>query len=235
MVGRESYARQRLRLKTTIAGVVVMAAWLGTPAGAPPAKADPCPDVTVVFARGTGEPPGVGAVGQNFVDAFRSDVAGAKTVDVYPVSYPASRDYPTGIDGVIDAGNHLRDVAARCPATKIVLGGYSQGAGVIALLTSNGTTAGSTALPTLPGPLPPAVADQVAAVALFGKPSADLLSSLDMPQFTVGPLYTAKTIDLCVDGDPICSAGQGNSIVPHLLYGVNGMTAQAAEFAAGRI
>ena len=189
----------------------------------------------MVFARGTDEPPGVGVVGQTFIDAIRSDVAGTGTVDVYPVNYPASRDYPTGVDGVIDAGNHVRDVAASCPATRIVLGGYSQGAAVISLLTSDGTSTGSTALPTLPGPLPPGMADQVAAVALFGKPSADLLNSLGMPQLIVSPLYAAKTIDLCVDGDPICSKDQTASIVPHLLYGVNGMAAQAAQFAAARL
>jgi cutinase len=161
-------------------------------------------------------------VGQTFVDAFRADVAGAKTVDVYPVNYPASRDYATGVDGVIDAGNHVRGVAANCPETEIVLGGYSQGAGVIALLTSDGTAAESPALPNLPGPLPPGVADQVAAVALFGKPSNELVNSLGMPPLTVGPLYAAKT-------------DQNNSIVPHLLYGVNGMAAQAARFAAGRL
>ncbi|MDA0250133.1 MAG: cutinase family protein [Actinomycetota bacterium] len=203
--------------------------------GPPLAQAAPCPDVDVVFARGTDEPPGVGVVGQTFVDAFRADVAGAKTVDVYPVNYPASRDYATGVDGVIDAGNHVRDVGASCPETEIVLGGYSQGAGVIALLTSDGTAAGSPALPNLPGPLPPGVADQVAAVALFGKPSNELVDSLGMPPLTVGPLYAAKTIDLCVDGDPICSTDLNNSIVPHLLYGVNGMAAQAARFAAGRL
>jgi len=224
-----------LKFTASAAVVVAVGAWLGPPIGAPSAAAAPCPDVDVVFARGTDEPPGVGVVGQTFIDAFRSDVAGAKTVAVYPVNYPASRDYPTGIDGVVDAGNHIRDVAANCPATKIVLGGYSQGAGVIALLTSDGITAGSTPLPALPAPLPPPVADQVAAVALFGKPSADLLNSLGMPQLAVGPLYTAKTIDLCVDGDPICSKDQANSIVPHLLYGVNGMAAQAAQFAAGRL
>lgn len=224
-----------MKFKASVAVVVSVIAWLSTPVGAPSATAAPCPDVDIVFARGTDEPPGVGVVGQTFIDAFRSDVAGAKTVDVYPVNYPASRDYPTGVDGVIDAGNHVRGVAASCPGTKIVLGGYSQGAGVIALLTSDGTTAGSTALPTLPAPLPPGVADQVAAVALFGKPSTDLLNSLGMPPLTVGPAYAAKTIDLCVDGDPICSKDQANSIVPHLLYGVNGMASQAAQFAAGRL
>nr|MEA1123053.1 cutinase family protein [Mycobacterium shigaense] len=31
------------------------------------ASAEPCPDVQVVFARGTGEDPGVGPTGQAFV------------------------------------------------------------------------------------------------------------------------------------------------------------------------
>ncbi len=224
-----------MKFKASVAVAVWLATWLGTAVGSPTALAEPCPDVDVVFARGTDEPPGVGVVGQTFVDAFRADVAGTKTVDVYPVNYPASRDYATGVDGVIDAGNHVRAVATSCPETEIVLGGYSQGAGVMALLTSDGTAADSAALPNLPGPLPPGVADRVAAVALFGKPSDALVTSLGIPPLTVGPLYAAKTIDLCVDGDPICSNDQNNSIVPHLLYGVNGMAGQAARFAAGRL
>ena len=214
---------------------VAVAVLLCTPfLSAPVAAAGPCPDVTLVFARGTDEPPGVGVIGQTFADALRSDIA-PRTVEVYAVNYPASRDYPTGVAGVVDAGNVVRDVVAGCPATRIVLGGYSQGAGVMALLTSDGSAAGSPALPGLPAPLPPSAADHVAAVALFGKPSPELVASLGMPPIAVGPLYAGRTIDLCVQGDPICSVDQGNSIVPHLLYGVNGMAAQAADFAARRL
>ena len=36
----------------------------------PVADAKPCADVEVVFARGSDEPPGVGKVGQAFVDAL---------------------------------------------------------------------------------------------------------------------------------------------------------------------
>ena len=74
--------RQRCEagLKFTAIAVVVVSvsAWLSAPMGAPSAAAAPCPDVDVVFARGTDEPPGVGVVGQTFIDAFRSDVAGAE-------------------------------------------------------------------------------------------------------------------------------------------------------------
>ena len=74
-------------------GAVVVTGWatlLGAPV--PAASAQACPDVDVVFARGTAEPPGVGGVGQVFVDALRSE-AGGKSVEVYPVNYVASADF----------------------------------------------------------------------------------------------------------------------------------------------
>lgn len=37
----------------------------------PTASADGCPDVEVVFARGTSEPPGLGRVGDGLVGALR--------------------------------------------------------------------------------------------------------------------------------------------------------------------
>ena len=58
----------------------------------PAASADPCPDVEVVFARGSGEPPGIGSVGGPFVDALRSQI-GSRSLGVYPVNYPASTDF----------------------------------------------------------------------------------------------------------------------------------------------
>ncbi|HET7739272.1 MAG TPA: cutinase family protein, partial [Mycobacterium sp.] len=96
---------------------------------APVAAAAPCPDVQVVYARGTFEPPGVGLTGQAFVDALRGKLPD-KSVDVYPVNYPASLDFARAADGVIDATNKVQDVAAKCPDTKMVLSGYSQGAAV---------------------------------------------------------------------------------------------------------
>ena len=65
----------------------------------------------MVFARGTTEPPGVGRVGQDFVDTLRSRV-GSRSLGVYPVNYPATTDFPTAIDGITDAGHHVESMAA---------------------------------------------------------------------------------------------------------------------------
>jgi cutinase len=191
--------------------------------------------VEVVFARGTFEPPGIGMTGDAFVDALRSHV-GAKSVDVYPVNYPASLDFQTAADGVIDASNKVRDMAANCPNTKMVLGGYSQGAAVIGYITTDALPPGFVPPAGITGPMPPEVADHVAAVALFGKPSNGFLNSIDRdaPPISVGHLYSGKTVDLCIPEDPICSPGGGDNGA-HTLYGTNGMTAQAADFAGRRL
>ncbi|MGA7053446.1 MAG: cutinase family protein [Mycobacterium sp.] len=208
-----------------------MPVWVLLVAPVPSAAAEPCPDVEVVFARGTTEPPGVGRVGQNFVDTLRSHI-GTKSLGVYPVNYPATTDFPTAVDGISDAGTHVESMAARCPKTKIVLGGYSQGAAVMGFVTYSQVPDGAHLIQALQ-PMPPEVADHVAAVALFGKPSSQFMSIINEPPITIGPAYAAKTIDLCVPNDPVCS-GSG---VPaaHRQYVEAGMVDQAADFAAGRL
>jgi cutinase len=213
---------------------VAMSALVCSPVNVPSAAADPCPDVEVVFARGTFEPAGVGGTGQAFVDALRAKVGG-KSLDVYPVNYPASLDFATAADGFIDATNKIRDVAATCPNTKMVLGGYSQGAAVMAYATEDAVPSGY-AMPAGIGPMPPEVANHVAAVALFGKPSSGFLQMIytGAPPITVGHLYTDKTTDLCIPEDSVCAPG-GNDNAAHNLYPVNGMADQAADFAARRL
>ena len=202
-------------------GAIASAAWVLPIAliQIPAAAADPCPDVEVVFARGTTEPPGVGGTGQAFVDSLRSQLGG-RSVAVYAVDYPASRDFDTSTPaGASDASSHIQSMAANCPNTRLVLGGYSQGAGGFDLSTTA---------------MPPQIADHVAAAALFGAPRsafADTLSPGPLP--TIGPLYAAKTIDLCVPNDPICSNGW--DMRAHVAYVETGMVNQAATFAASRL
>lgn len=84
--------------------------------------------------------------------------------------------------------------------------------------------------------MPPEVADHVAAVALFGKPSNQFLSDAGAPTVQIGPLYVAKTIDLCAPGDTICNgAPPGPPTGAHGSYATNGMVGQAAGFAASRL
>ena len=76
-----------VRLFAGLLCVGLMAIWTLPRPLVPSASAQPCPDIQVVFARGTGEPPGVGATGQAFIDALRPQI-GEKSFEVYPVNYP---------------------------------------------------------------------------------------------------------------------------------------------------
>ena len=218
-------------------GAAVVTGWALSGAPVPPALAQPsvqtqsCPDVEVVFARGTFEPPGLGGVGQSFVDSLRSAV-GDKSVGVYAVNYPASTDFPTGIIGIEDASAHVESMAANCPKTEIVLGGFSQGAAVAGFVTSAAVPEGVSAA-DVPGPMPPEVADHVAAVVLFGKPSNQFMNMVGQPPLTIGPLYAGKTIDLCVANDPICA--DNGEFAAHNLYVGNGMTGEATAFVVSRL
>ncbi|MBB2770116.1 cutinase family protein [Mycolicibacterium obuense] len=201
---------------------------------APVASAQPCPDVEVIFARGTAEPPGVGGTGQAFVDSLRSQL-GWRTLGVYAVNYPASGaftspDFPrTVVDGIRDATNRVQVMSVICPNTRLVLGGFSQGAMVSGLVTGDAVPQGATPAP-MPPALAPDVADNVAAVVLLGKPSGPFLQKYAMPPVVTGPLYAARTIELCAAGDPVC--GPGGSTTAHASYPVNGMVNQGAGFAA---
>ncbi len=224
-----------------LVGAAVMVTWAAmTVAPVPSAAADPCPDVDAIFARGTGEPPGVGGVGQAFVDVLRSQV-GSRSMSVYAVNYEASSDFGSGmdfartvVDGIRDASAHVESMAANCPNTRMVLGGFSQGAVVAGFVTAAVVPEG---VPTafVPAPMPPAMANHVAAVTLFGKPSDEFMRDVGAPPIVIGPLYKPKTIDLCAPGDNICNgAPVGPPGAAHAAYPVNGMVGQAATFAASR-
>ncbi|OBJ98588.1 cutinase [Mycolicibacterium fortuitum] len=185
------------------------------------ATAAPCPDVEVVFARGTNEPPGLGSVGGPFVEDLRARVS-PRTVDATPVDYPANNDFHNSTPAGTDAARSLiESFAASCPNTKMVLGGYSQGAAVIEQATSAAS---------------PQTAEHVAATALFGTPRTSFsgLLASGMPLPTLGAQYAANSIDQCNEGDPICWEG-GWDMGAHVSYVQSGKVAQAADFAASKL
>jgi cutinase len=161
------------------------------------------------------------------------------------VNYPASSDFGdrlafagTVVNGIRDAQAHVEFMAANCSRTRIVLGGYSQGAVVAGFATMDGVPVGVPAAydAYVPAPMPPQVSSHVAAVVLFGKPSDRFMSDVGAPPIVVGPMYAGKTVRYCILGDNICDgSGFAGPNALHVLYSVNGMTLAAAAFAASRL
>lgn len=205
--------------------LATVAAALANPGATPVASATDCPDAEVVFARGTNEPPGLGRVGDAFVDALRQQTPGLN-IDTYAVNYAASKLQIHGGDGANDTINHVKQTVSSCPSTKIVLGGYSQGASVMDIVAGvpiGGINFGSS--------LPPEYANNIAAVVTFGDIADRAGGSLP----TKSALLGSKALDLCNPVDPICHAGGGNEWSGHTEGYVPVYTTQAAAFVAAKL
>jgi cutinase len=213
------------------AGALFVAGLLTAPVLAPqpwsltPTASAACPDVEVDFARGREEGPGVGAVGQAFINALQRKVPN-KTIGAYGVNYPADVSATKGSN---DMSAHAQSMATSCPNTRQVLGGYSLGAAAAdVVIAMNQPGFGFT------NPLPPPVDSHVAAVALFGNATQKVVGAVPGPN----PAFAGKIIDLCAAGDPICTGGiQDLHWHSHLqpAYIDSGLVDQAANFVAGRL
>ena len=199
---------------------------------APPVQAAPCPEVEVVFARGRTEPPGAGQVGNAFIDALRSKTD--ESIGTYAVNYPADIEV---IEGANDMSKRIQYTAANCPDTALVLGGYSIGAAVADIVLG-----AQTKMFGYNNPLPPAMSDRIAAVALFGNGTIPFFG----PISEISPTYGGKTIDLCTATDPICSGNLNpDDIIGDFVgkwsahqqpaYIDSGLVDEAAAFVAARL
>jgi cutinase len=177
----------------------------------------------VIFARGTNDAPGLGNPGQSFVDSLKG-LVGGRTITTYAVNYPASYDFLAAADGADDAANHIAMMASSCPSTKLVLGGYSQGAAVVDMLAGIpplGNKIGEIGSAT---PLSSTLVPNIAAVAVFGNPATKFSNPI------TSSVFGSRAIDLCKDGDPICS--RGRNPFAHSDYVTAGLTDQAANYVA---
>ncbi|WP_216637282.1 cutinase family protein [Mycobacterium sp. GA-1285] len=190
------------------------------------ATSSSCSDIEVIFARGTDDTPGLGTPGTAFVNALRSLKSG-RTISTYAVNYPASYDFLAAADGAADATNRIAMLSQQCPSTRVVLGGYSQGAAVMDMLAGVpplGDKIGSIgSAPPLPGSLVP----NIAAVAVFGNPATKFSNPITKS------VFAGRAIDLCKDGDPICS--KGRNPFAHNDYVSAGLVQEAANFVAGLV
>lgn len=219
----------------------------GSSTGSSPAGAAPkCADVHVLFARGTvEEAPPLGVTGIAFGNSVRNRLPG-KSIRVEAINYAASANFTNKlafagqfIHGVEAAQKRIRSIAAVCPDTKIVLGGYSQGAALAGYTISSAIKVPSKYSQYrayVPTPLPAEISRHVAAVVEFAPPSARFIREAGAPAITPQSAYRGKTVRYCIQGDTICNgAPLGGPNVLHLLYSVNGMTDQAAGFVARRV
>jgi len=160
------------------------------------------------------------------VSALRP-LVGGQTVSSYAVNYPASYDFLAAADGARDAENRVAMMSQQCPATKLVLGGYSQGAAVIDMLAGVPPLGNKIGDIGSAAPLPASLQSNIAAVAVFGNPATKFSNPL------TSSVFGGRAIDLCKDGDPICSGGRNP--FAHNDYVSAGLVQQAASFVAGRV
>jgi cutinase len=178
-----------------------------------------CSDVHVVFARGSGEMPGLGICGEPLVSGITSNLGGM-SVSSYAVSYLASVDQTSAGPGATDMTNHVVSVAQECPATVFVLGGYSQGASVTDIAIGIQTTLGSG------DTIPETLASRIKAIVTFGNPLKLMGETISSASST----YGSKAIEFCNMGDPVC--GNGFNMMAHLTYPMDSVSSAAEKAAA---
>ncbi|KAF2820086.1 cutinase-domain-containing protein [Ophiobolus disseminans] len=152
-----------------------------------------CTDMTIIFARGTGEMGNVGTVsGPPMFRAIRQKL-GNNRVTVQGVGYPADAagNASQGGTGGKTMAALVDQALSQCPQTKIIVSGYSQGGMVV-----------HSANPQTP---------KVAGAVLFGDP---------MKRSAVGNLPTNKVKQFCGTSDQICGGGgDGGATGGHTSYG----------------
>jgi len=177
-----------------------------------------CRDVIFFFARGTAEPGNMGdIVGPEVSDDLKSTL-GSTVVATQGVDYAAgvaTNLLPGGADpaGVSTLASLLQQGNSQCPSSKVVVGGYSQGAAVVHGAISNSG-------------LSSAVIAQIKGIVLFGDTQYQQNGGI-----IVG-YPPSETEIYCAPGDLVCNGTL--TITPaHLTYGA--YAARAASFLVSRI
>ncbi|GED98810.1 cutinase family protein [Gordonia crocea] len=222
---------------TALSGLVIAAA---------PASAARCADVEVLWARGTAEPAApIGLTGLAFVETLRRHTPG-RSLHAQGVQYEASDKFTNRGEfahsvnrGVKAAQNEIKYLSARCPRSRIVFGGFSQGAVVAGYALVD-----KLQIPRkyqqyahyAPAPLPASVTPHIAAVITFGAPSKRFIRDVGAPPITIAGRFAPKVAQFCAPGDTICNgAPVGGPSIQHAFYAFNGMMDAASDFVVRRL
>ncbi|KAF5598419.1 cutinase precursor [Fusarium pseudocircinatum] len=170
-----------------------------------------CKDVTVIFARGTTEMGNVGtAAGPPFFQALAQQL-GSDKLAVQGVEYAAS------VGGIMQMGDQagsqkmaslVKEAYQKCPKTKVVMSGYSQGA----MLVHNAAKS-----------LPADTTGKIAAVVNFGDP---------FQRQAIQGVPSDRVKIICHAGDGVC-AGTAAITPDHLTYSQDANT--AAQFVVSKV
>ena len=218
--------KQQMRVVEKAAALFVAATAAITPSivFAPVASAD-CPDIEVIFARGTDDSGGLGDVGGAFVNALSGKVGG-RSVGSYAVNYPASYDFlwcrdrrqrrqrPRSVhDGRLPqhTPRARRLLAGRCGD-----GRHRRGAD--------------------PGDrVQQPVAAQRTRFCRGHRSSSVIRRPSSGCRSRSSPVWGGRAIDLCNGDDPICQTN-GESVAAHRSPSyTGGLVNTAADFVAGRV
>lgn len=175
-----------------------------------------CRPVIFIWARGSTQDGNMGySPGPQTADGLKSRL-GASNVAAQGFEYPASLldNLRAGGCDAEDAQN-LRDLitraATQCPSSKLVVGGYSQGAALVHASIEIATAA---------------VRNRIAAAVTFG----DTQKQQDggrIPNFD-----TSKTLILCHDGDRVCT---GTLIITDAHHDYEDLVPTAVSFIASKV
>ncbi|EGU80086.1 hypothetical protein FOPG_01419 [Fusarium oxysporum f. sp. conglutinans race 2 54008] len=170
-----------------------------------------CKDVTVIFARGTTEMGNVGtAAGPPFFQALAQQL-GSDKLAVQGVEYAAS------VGGIMQMGDQagsqkmvslVKEAYQKCPKTKVVMSGYSQGA----MLVHNAAKS-----------LPADTTSKIAAVVNFGDP---------FQRQAIQGVPADRVKIICHAGDGVC-AGTAAITPDHLTYSQDANA--AAQFVVSKV
>ncbi|KAK0627969.1 cutinase-2 [Immersiella caudata] len=160
-----------------------------------------CRDIIMLFARGSTEAGNMGTIcGPPTANGLK-EVFGANAVAVEGIDYGAllSTNFARGgadPAGIREMQRLIGQAVSQCPDSKLVVGGYSQGAALTHRAVEN---------------LPQAQKDAIVAAFTFG----DTQNEQDNGQIPNFP--AEKTMVICNRGDAVCS-GTLTILPPHLDY-----------------